>query len=91
MRYRTVIEVVCDAYDREDAIHVAGEYLRGEEDFGVVMTCRTSSLRFRILKHLGLASAIVLVLMAVLVLKDTPLEGKEKASRQLDTITVSSN
>jgi len=91
VKYRTVIEIVCDAYDKEDAIYVAGEYLRGKEDFGVEMTCRTSSLRGRILKQLGLAGVVALVLAAVLVLKDTPLEGKERMSRHIATIVSSDN
>ncbi|MBD3425827.1 MAG: hypothetical protein GF409_01195 [Candidatus Omnitrophica bacterium] len=44
MKYKTVIEIVCDAYDEDDACHIAGEYLRGNEEFGVLMTFNTHSM-----------------------------------------------
>ena len=44
MKYKTIIELICDAVDRDEATNVAGEYLRGEVDFGVSMKCRTLAL-----------------------------------------------
>ncbi|MBD3380257.1 MAG: hypothetical protein GF408_07340 [Candidatus Omnitrophica bacterium] len=45
MKYITVIEIICDAPDEEEAYNTAGEYLRGKEDFGVSMTCRTAPVK----------------------------------------------
>lgn len=44
MKYVTVIEIICDASDADEAYHTAGEYLRGQEDCGVSMTCRTAPI-----------------------------------------------
>ena len=43
MKYRTVIELVCSASDRDEACNIAGEYLKGDLDFGVVMKLKTAS------------------------------------------------
>ena len=45
MRYKTVIEVVCDAANEEDACHIAGEYLRSNDEIGTVMVSKTLSLK----------------------------------------------
>lgn len=42
MKYITVIEVICDAPDADEAYNMAGEYLRGNEEHGVSMHCRTA-------------------------------------------------
>ncbi|MGB2601169.1 MAG: hypothetical protein WBD00_07685 [Candidatus Omnitrophota bacterium] len=47
MKYKTVIEIVCDAYDEDEAYHIAGEYLRGNEEFGIMMTCKTDRVSSR--------------------------------------------
>ena len=44
MKYRTVIELVCNAKDAEDASHMAGDYLNGTIDFGVDMRCKTTTV-----------------------------------------------
>jgi len=44
MKYRTVIELVCNAKDAEEASHLAGEYLNGSLDFGVHMNCKTTTV-----------------------------------------------
>ncbi len=41
-RYKTVIEIVCEAKDGGEAIDVAGEYLRGSLSGGVAMRCKTA-------------------------------------------------
>ena len=43
-KYKTVIEVVCEAEDKGEALDVAGEYLRGSIDSGVMMRCKTAPL-----------------------------------------------
>ncbi|MFH1664591.1 MAG: hypothetical protein ABIA77_00375 [Candidatus Omnitrophota bacterium] len=49
MKYRTVIEIVCDAADKDDAYHIAGEYLRGNIESDVTMNCATAALKGSIL------------------------------------------
>jgi hypothetical protein len=43
-KYRTVIELVCEAEDNAEALDLAGEYLRGAINSGVKMRCRTRPL-----------------------------------------------
>jgi len=42
MKYKTVIEVVTDAQDKNEAIELVGEYLSGNIVSGIDMKCRTS-------------------------------------------------
>ena len=44
MKYKTVIEVVCDARDKVEAMHTAGEYLRGNTEPGIIMSSRTKKM-----------------------------------------------
>lgn len=44
MKYKTIIQITCDASDKEDACFIAGEYLRGALDSGVEMSTKTVSL-----------------------------------------------
>ena len=78
MKYKTVIEIVCDVFDEDDAYHAAGEYLRGNYDSDIIMTCRTSSLLGHRIKMFGIVGVIVLILASVLLFKGTPLEGRER-------------
>ena len=78
MRYRTVIELVCNASDKDEASDIAGDYLKGDIDFGVEMKCHTASLTgHRVLKYAA-SSAIALMMLATFALKITPvaLEGE---------------
>ena len=43
-KYKTVIEIVCEAEDHNEAMDVAGEYLRGALSSGVSMRCQTRPL-----------------------------------------------
>jgi hypothetical protein len=75
MKYRTIIELICDAVDKEDALHTAGEYLRGEVESGVDMSCKAISLRtHRVLKY-GIMSVVVMFFFSSLYLG---LAAKEK-------------
>jgi hypothetical protein len=52
MKFRTTIELICEAADKDDAYNVAGEYLRGEIDKGVKMNFHTMTLgKHRVLKY----------------------------------------
>ena len=89
MKYKTVIEIVCDVFDEEDAYHAAGEYLRGNYDSNIIMTCRTSSLLKQRLKEASIAGIIVLVLISVLFFKGTPLEGRERTGiKSVETFKI---
>lgn len=73
MKYRTVIQLVCDAADREDAIHMAGEYLRGELDFGVHMKCDTVSVRAHRARKYVVSCVVVCAIFSALALKVMPV------------------
>ena len=79
MKYRTLIELICEASDREEASNIAGDYLRGEVDFGVEMNCRTASLwEHRVRKYAVSCTVVILVLVSFLLkIAPTGLEGKK--------------
>lgn len=73
MKYRTVIELICEAADKEDASNIAGDYLKGDVDFGVEMKCRTASLRKHRAKKYGLSCLFVCFLFLAIFLQVTPI------------------
>lgn len=75
MKYRTVIELVCDATDREDAINISGEYLRGEVDFGVEMKWASTSVLTHKMKKYAITCLVALFALSAVVLKVTSIEG----------------
>ncbi|MDD5634286.1 MAG: hypothetical protein PHW46_03320 [Candidatus Omnitrophica bacterium] len=75
MKYRTVIEVVCDAPDPDSAIDIAGEYLRGDVDFGVEMKTKISSLRAYKMKKYLVSVIAMLFISSSLLLQFIPLSG----------------
>jgi hypothetical protein len=44
-KYRTTIELITDASDEHEAVDIAGEYLRGGLESGVMIKCKTKSIR----------------------------------------------
>ena len=78
MKYRTVIELICDASDSEDAINTAGDYLKGEVDFGVEMRCEAVSLWAYRVKKYAAASVVTVLVFSTFLLKVTPIAGNEK-------------
>ena len=77
MKYRTLIEIICEAADKDEAYNIAGDYLRGQVDFGIEMRCKTAKLwEHKVMKY-GLMCAISVVLFSALVLNVTPLGGDE--------------
>ena len=78
MKYRTVLELVCDAPSTEEASNLAGDYLKGEVDFGVEMKCKTVSLVAHNVKKYTVCSIIAALIFSTLLLKVTPLGGEEK-------------
>lgn len=84
MKYRTVIELICDAADREEASNIAGDYLKGEVDFGVDMRCSTASLWAHRVTKYAASSALVLLVFSTLLFKVTPIgveSGNSTSSR----------
>ncbi len=69
MKYRTVIELICEASDREEATNISGEYLRGNIDFGVEMRCQAVTLRAHRMKKYTASCAILLLAFSALFLK----------------------
>jgi hypothetical protein len=68
MKYRTVIELICDAADKDDAFHTAGEYLRGEVESGVDMRCKAVSLKtHRMVRCAAFCFATMFLLSTLLV------------------------
>ncbi len=61
MRFKTTIEIVTEAQDKNEAMEIAGEYLSGNIISGVRMKCRAKSLNYY--KVRSTASVAVLVLM----------------------------
>ena len=43
MRYKTIIEIVSDANDKNEAMEIVGEYLSGNIVSGVAMKCHTKT------------------------------------------------
>ncbi|MBF0216551.1 MAG: hypothetical protein HQL30_06105 [Candidatus Omnitrophica bacterium] len=66
MKYKTIIEIVCDAADRDEASNIAGEYLRGLGDTGISMRCKTVSMRTsQVVKYGSSLIGILLFLSAL--------------------------
>ena len=85
MKYRTIIELICDAADSEDAGNIAGDYLKGEIDFGVEMKCKTVSLWAHRMKRYTSACAVTFLILSTLFFKFVPVENAEtgKVSQRL--------
>jgi len=81
VKYKTIIELVCDAKDEEDASYTAGEYLRGTIDTGVNMRSRTIDLAKMRLVKCGISMCLLVLLVSVLTFNATVLDGAGKGSR----------
>lgn len=78
MKYRTVIELICEADDKEDAGNLAGEYLKGDVDFGVTMKCNTASVVAHRIKKYTVSLIAAIIMFSSLFLKVTPVGICEK-------------
>lgn len=76
MKYRTIIEIICDDIDAENALNTAGEYLRGNVDCGVHMNCKTTSFNFHRFKNICITGLIVIFIASVFICKVGALECK---------------
>ncbi|MDP8257926.1 MAG: hypothetical protein P9L90_00675 [Candidatus Aadella gelida] len=85
MKYRTVIELLCDAADSDDASNMAGDYLKGEIDFGVEMKCKTVSIWSHRMKRYTAVCAVTFLVFSALLIKFVPVEDAKtgKMSQRL--------
>lgn len=67
MKYKTVIEIVCDGNDEEEASHMAGEYLRGHIQDDVLMKCRTFVVSEKMMKHIGIGTMLFMGIFILLI------------------------
>jgi hypothetical protein len=88
MKYRTVIELICEAADKEDAFHTAGEYLRGEVESGVEMKCKAISLKVHRMLRYGIASVLVVFLFSTLA-AGIATRGREESLRNISELVLS--
>ena len=79
MKYRTMIEIVCEASDKEEAYNTAGEYLRNKIDSGVQMSCKTEPLWAHKAVKYSLSSVLMIMLFAAFLLRVTPISGEAKS------------
>ncbi|MBL7156941.1 MAG: hypothetical protein ISS92_02135 [Candidatus Omnitrophica bacterium] len=77
MKYRTVIEITADAENRDGAIDLAGEFLKGElEESGITMKWKSTPLKNRVLFHTGIFLVFAFVAIGTTsfgYLKSTPV------------------
>jgi len=86
MKYRTIIELTCDASDRDEACNIAGEYLKGDLDFGVDMKCKTGSSRsYKAIKFATTSTAAVMVIFASLAFFEPSVNLGEKVKNSISS------
>lgn len=76
MKYKTTIELITEASDKNEAVEIAGEYLSGSIASGVQMKCASrpvSRYNGKIIASIAVSLAIVVVgLMVTLQTKTAP-------------------
>ena len=90
MKFRTVIEVICDASDADEAGNIAGEYLRGKEDSGIQMNSKTNLLSgYRVKKYAVRSLLVFLVVFAIMAGSGLPINnGTVNSSAGLTNTTT---
>jgi len=64
MKYKTTIEIVAEAEDRDEAMEIAGEYLSGNLISGVDMRCRTKPVQS--FKKVGVVLSIAIFVLVTI-------------------------
>ncbi len=64
MKYKTTIELICDAENKEEALNIAGEYLKGDMDLGVDLSFKANSLCSVKVKRVALGMVVMCVFVA---------------------------
>ena len=60
MQFKTTIQIITEAKDKDEAMEIAGEYLSGNLNTGIDMQCRTAPVRAA-LKQTGIALGVILI------------------------------
>ena len=61
MKYRTMIEIISDAENENEALDIAGEFLRGNLESGVRIKSRTKPFKSHVLLQATILSVILFV------------------------------
>jgi len=69
MKYRTVIEIIAEAKDKNEAMDIAGEFLNGGIESGVHMKCRTMLFRPYALLGVGVFFVLACALLGTVSLR----------------------
>lgn len=67
MRYKTTIQIIADARDRNEALELADEYLAGQLSSGVDMRCSTRPAYHGTVKVVSAVAVSALVLLAIVI------------------------
>ena len=59
--YRTTIEIISEAENKDEAIEIAGEYLSGNLIYGVNMKCRTAKANANNAKYAASLALVALI------------------------------
>jgi len=88
MKYRTTIEIVSDAENKNEALEIVGEYLVGNIVSGIDMKCVTKPVRFYNNTMAKLAVVVLLVTVGFLSgVKAKPQHGFAMSIYQTDAVT----
>ena len=79
MKYKTTIEIITEAGDKNEAVEIAGEYLSGNLMSGVCMKCRTKPAYASKLQTAA-ALTVVMLIIALSIL----LTAQTKRPQALD-------
>ena len=85
MKYRTVIEILCDASDKEEATNLAGEYLKGEINFGVSMKCKSAPLWAHRTKKYTASLIVMVLLLSTFAIQFVPVSENGKTSTKISS------
>lgn len=95
MKYKTTIEIVSEAEDKNDAIEIVGEYLSGNLVSGVEMRCvtRTHTYNKKIVSALAISVVILIAAFSSVQTKSThslipTLAGTNALQPQLRTFDM---
>jgi len=61
MEYKTTIEIISEASNKDEAVEIAGEYLSGNLISGVRMKCRTAKANARNIRYAASFALIALI------------------------------
>lgn len=80
MKYKTTIEIVSDAQDKNEAMEIAGEYLSGNIMSGVRMKCRAKPVTYYKVRAVA-GVAVIALMVAVNVLFTVNVKQSQTVNR----------